>query len=40
MSERDNVGAVMIVSQDGSGVWAVWRGQNGEARLEGGQLEI
>ena len=39
MSERDNVGAVMIVSQDGSGVWAV-EGQNGEARPEGGQLQI
>ena len=31
MLEEDNVGAVMRVSQDGSGQW---RGQNGEARPE------
>ena len=33
MLEEDNVGAVMTVSQDGSGQW---RGQNGEARAEQG----
>ena len=31
MFEEDTVGAVMMVSQDGSGQW---RGQNGEARPE------
>ena len=40
MLEEDNVGAVMRVSQDGSGQW---RGQNGEARAgqsRAGQPEI